>query len=196
MPGCSQGNNVSMNRRITGCGAVFATLMPKAAQADIFGTYTGGAGPHADSALHTYCFDSSLNSAREGAVHGAMDYLQNYTDMSSAFATSCGSAVDVNFQEANLAGSIRGDYVCLTLDPNDSTRCMASRVRLDIAQLQTNTFYANNLAKTIRHEVGHSVGLRHSDSDEHAMVNGEVDDSVNWLHYSDHHKDDHINDYY
>lgn len=189
-------------RPIVGAGIV-ATFLPKSnANADAFGTHSGNDGYLADGNFHTYCY-GSVAAARQGNADSAMQHLADYTDMSRSFDAACGSGTDVRYDDANLSGTVRGDYSCLTVDPGNGNVCSASRVRIDSAEIAAQAAagqYENNINKTFRHETGHSVGMSHYSSSptggvDDCMKSGNINNDATWILYNQHHKD-HVNNAY
>lgn len=187
--------------RVAVAAGVVSTFLPKSpVSADPFGSISADTGPAADSSLHTYC-DGSLDPGEFDNAVSAMNYLESSTDMSVANAGNCQAATDVRFDIGNgLPANVRGRYTCLVWETSP-TVCDGGRVQTNVATLAAGADYENNLDKTIRHEVGHSVGLTHYKSanfpnppngENDAMVSGAVDGDPLWTLYGNHHKD-HIN---
>lgn len=136
----------------------------------------------ADSSTHTYCFQSWVSDASVG--HYAMrDILDDTTDMSDSYSTTCTTSTDVVFRDVNLGGSLRGRYTCMTWYSND--RCNYSIVELDFAQIDIGSNDWHDRRKTSGHEVGHSVGTNHDTIS--MMISGSIPDtSVTWRRFSSH----------
>lgn len=171
--------------------------------ADAFGTNTTDTGPFADSALHTYC-DAGLISTSVDNAASAMAYLDSATDMSDS-SEACQASTDVWFDSTNLPSPTRGQNTCVTLN---GSVCTSADVLVDENQIDSDEgSFDHNLNKTLRHEVGHSVGLSHyagtAENPEESpvagtddsMIGGGVDDDGLWITYTQHHRD-HINNAY
>ena len=180
-------------RKVLG-SALIATLLPKSSvHGDAFGqglpNPPNGEYYKADNWVHTYCYDGgSVSALRKDNMDRAMAYLDDTTDMADQLTTCEASGVDIEFQEFYLDNK-RGDVGCVEMDPNDDTVCRASVVRIDTAA--QGSPFDHNLDKTIRHEMGHTVGLTHGGSDD-AMKQGLVNGDNKWILFTQHHKD-HIN---
>jgi len=187
-------------------GGVAATLLPKSiAQADTFSSGGGEAGVLADSLTHTFCRGSAPDAQWDNE-QAAMAYLQANTVMNVAELNSCAATTDVRWDgRAGLGAGSRGEWGCLDYDA-PSNVCDAARIRVFVGAINANSpagTEENNLNKTLRHEMGHSVGLRHYKTTatpccpgtHDAMISGAIDNGAVWTVYSQHHKDHIDNEY-
>lgn len=184
-------------------GTVAATLLPKSpVAADTFGTGGGEAGLLADSLVHDYC-RGSIPGAQWDDAQAAMVYLDDATDLIDSHSNICYTHTDVRF-DGGAGITDRGVWSCLVV--TSPGVCGANRVQINNTVIVNNSpagTAQNNLTKTVRHEVGHSVGLRHyktagtpcCPAEHDAMISGAIDNGSVWTIYSQHHKD-HINDAY
>lgn len=200
---------------VLGSGIV-ATLMSKSnLLADDFGTYTTGVGPFADNSNHDYCILDPTNWGSDDYImHDAMDYLAGYTDMTTSFNSSCGAHDDVQAKIYDLSGALRGKNTC-RVALNGAGRCDTSLVRIDTQEILTEAYNAEpsdwlyafyrNVHYTLRHEIGHSVGMKHyfslyANLDQNSNTPDEATLTMNSPHayddsqtlYAQHHKD-HVN---
>lgn len=167
----------------------FAVLPMSTASADSFGTGPPEAGWLANGRLHTYCHGAGTSGpTREDIVNYAMAWLANPTVMVRDFHSWCTLNTDViwEFGEIDRARGVRGRYRCLSLSGN-----VCHQATLKIDPVVTGDMV--NHRKTACHELGHSVGLRHSTQ---CMISGAApDDSIQYRRYRSHHIW-HINDHY
>lgn len=154
-----------------------------------------------DSLDHAYCFDASVPSSRRPVYTGSMAYLDDTTAFSDV-AVSCSSITDVAFYEADLGSGIRGYSPCqkwVTWGVCDRTN-----VYVNAAEIFRNTGACGggqprfdvNLITTIRHEIGHTVGLHHipavgalcgPPAGDDAMTSDFTPVSLDWVDYNAHH---------
>ncbi len=144
-----------------------------------------------------------------------MAYLDTATALFDTLIATCNGNTDVLFREVDITNppGTRGSYSCIS--PNGAGRCETSRVDIDVAQIFTDTavrfpgagqpFTDNfniNMLKSIRHEVGHSIGTNNDGTSFIDMnnlfiatgvdvrgctVSGWVPTELRWDLYSPHH---------
>lgn len=152
--------------------------------ADPFGIGGSTGGWRPDNFTHTFCHGPNLDVALFDNVDGRMSNLDVQTSFTDSLV-ACDSATDVVFLDANLSGTLRGQYVCQQLI---GSVCEDSEVTLDPAQLNIGDNDEHDTSKTACHEIGHSVGLTHGGTTD-CMRNGEAPSppsSVNTT-YDSHH---------
>jgi hypothetical protein len=174
------------------------TVPPSAAVADPFGGCNSDEGCEADSAEHIYCYGAGFNNLLEDEADFAMNTSLDAQTQMTADRVGCTSATDVRWFDANLPGSIRGQYDCTNPgNPGPGDICLASDVTLDPDEINQGDDDPEDRKKTACHEVGHSVGLIHGDNKDDCMINGPIPDTTaQWRNFSNHHVQDHINPTY
>lgn len=170
--------------------------------ADDYG-YNGNDGIRfADSADHWYCFTSSVPAGTErNRITGSMQFLDDVTDMYDVAASGCGASTDVAWFHQTPIPEVpgaRGMALCVTHSAWGV--CDQFWAKVDGVQIFSEANGAANfdvnMAKTIRHELGHTTGLRHGSSTSlRAMVSGPVPTDLYYTTYSAHHIG-HINAYF
>jgi len=136
----------------------------------------------ADSNTHTYCNTASVTQT--GATWYAMTTLRDTTDM-TILSVTCNSNTDVQWEESNLSGTLRGSTLCL--NTYSSGACNRFRVRLDITQINIGSWDWYDLRKTAVHELGHTTGLGHYQTITNAMKSGSVNGTaLAWRRYEAH----------
>ncbi len=167
--------------------------------ADPYGWPNPGYTP--DGYDHGDCY-SSVPSADQFYMAEAMEYLDSRTNLYNYHSSTCGDSTDVVWVPSDLPGS-RGAAVCARWASYEYRVCDQFWLQYDTAQIYSETltyntdgdnggnFYAN-FRKTLRHELGHSVGLSHSNDRGDAMETGWVPTQLRYVTYDDHHRD-HIN---
>lgn len=179
----------------------FATL-PAAADA-YPGTYM------ADSPDHYYCFGSSVSFGNLPKYIDSMSYLDDATHLYDVRSSNCGSLTDVVFAEGPLDPYVRGQTTCAR--PINATLCEQFWVQVNPNQVFGDTYSRNgdgdnydlNFVKTIRHELGHTIGLNNDGVGytgaplewRDCMVSGWVPTDLLWTTYSSHHVG-HVNPWY
>lgn len=111
-----------------------------------------------DSTSHTFCYwgiDSITYAAAEDARTKAMDIP---TDLRTSLDNSCPSGVDVVVHDNTPLGGFYGLHSCRSLAA--ANRCQTADVYLDKGSVGNTQV---RRSKTLCHEFGHSVGLRHFD---------------------------------
>lgn len=124
----------------------------------------------ADNAQHTFCFGAT--AAVPAADRPRYDQARTYLDVSTDLwdtVVGCNGATDVVYSQPDLPGTVRGRWTCLNV--SSTNRCLHSTVQVDAVEIFLQTFafypsggqpfadnYSINVHKTIRHEVGHSIG--------------------------------------
>lgn len=189
----------------TAAGSVAATLLPKSSTfGDTFATGGGEAGLLADGRDHTYC-RGTIGANEWDDAQAAMAYLDDATVMfDTPEGIFCANATDVRYDNGVGIGTNRGQWSCIQAGAPGV--CDGNRVQISINNITNDSpagTVPNNLTKTVRHETGHSVGLRHYKTagtpccpvEHDAMISGAIDNGSLWTIYSQHHKD-HINNAY
>jgi len=163
---------------------------------DEFGTSDGDTGPFADSAIHEYCWGPGFDAALKDNATAAFVNLDAQTDMSDSFLPVCNvTTTDVWWFDADLPGTVRGQYKCVTWVVFDSI-CNSSDITLDPAQINIGDFDQLDTTKSACHEVGHSVGLTHITGGDDCMMNGQIpNENAQYQRYNAHHVG-HINGRY
>lgn len=137
-----------------------------------------------------------------------MEYLDSVTDLwdtqSSSSGSSCGSATDIVFIYGNnpTYPTARGAAQCISWVYQPFGICQQSWVWVSTPNIFTDTLnnggngqnYEINVIKTIRHEVGHTVGTNHDIWNIYTIptslmgctVSGWVPTNLVWALYSAH----------
>lgn len=159
-----------------------------------------------DDWAHSWCM-ANVPASNQPRYSQAMASLDAWTNMSTS-SQPCSSSTDVVFIEQPIGGFTRGITACtapVAVSPSLS-RCQSHWSTIDVNQILADTPPGQSLAnvdlnihKTIRHELGHTVGFDHtgqSDWTTHstwgAMVSGWVPTSLNYLAWMQH-QVDHLN---
>lgn len=184
-------------------GILGALLVSDPAAADPFGGQPGGPPYRADGADHWYCFYNITGSERD-PYNAAMEYLDSATDMYDVFTPTCGTSTDVMFlNNPNLDPGVAGLTLCVA--PLAAPVCDGFWIATDSQEYfwylgPGSAPFDVHVGQNIRHEVGHSVGLSHSDTTYSAMRSGVLPDlggyNFVWGLYEAHHINDHINPTY
>jgi len=165
------------------------------ASADPFGLDTQtnnvpGVGGIPDDFQHSYCFEGAgWTAAWQQIVNGRMDVLENQTSYAGfEQGTTCSDAVDVRFQLSSTI-SDRGDYVCAKWFLNNTCNQAIIRINSNSAVLPDD----HQKAKTVCHEIGHSVGLAHGNDQttfwNDCMLSGVAPAGAGFRIYNQHHID-------
>lgn len=162
--------------------------------------YTGGSDPvrAPDSIDHWHCTDQF--DLHHSYLDSAMEQLDDQTVMDRYDASSCGSATDVVWVKTVLGGIDGGTTASKTVCVSHVSWgvCDQHWVLIDQPLIYARAFtdgasdpghwYAVNVQKTMRHELGHTAGLHHSTgsltSTYRAMNTADVPNSnSSWLTY-------------
>lgn len=164
--------------------------------ADEFGTSDSDTGPFADSSIHTYCWGPGFDAALQDNANATMANLDAQTDMSdSPFATCNVTTTDIWWFDADLPGTVRGQYKCVTWVTFDVV-CDSADNTLDPAQINIGSDDELDTTKSACHETGHSVGLTHINGGDDCMLNGDIPNAnAQYQRYNTHHVS-HINGRY
>lgn len=176
---------------VVGClMASLAVTPPAAAHSWGPGTTGGPSNTHgigvyyADSTSHTFCYgqlEAVTTAAAEDARVNALDVP---TDIRTSFDCPA-STVDVLVNDESYSNTWYGLYDCLLLATAD--QCQRADVLLNTRTVGTSQA---RRAKTLCHEFGHSVGLRHFDLGSPGTNNSEPSCMVSgvstWNRYSGH----------
>ena len=179
-------------------------LFPSTGSAD---TYPN-VGWVADSSAHDYCFYTVASGNRQ-PYHDAMSYLASNTDMTTVYKSSCNfDTTDVIFGEGYADGN-RGQAFCINYLAGNA--CDSAAAQVDPSVIFSNVYdhggnglnFTYNKVKTLRHELGHTIGLNNDGVSwssaptywADAQVSGWVPTSLTWVVWSDHHLA-HINSYF
>ena len=157
----------------------------------------------ADSMDHEYCLNYVPSGDQSYAI-SAMEYLDNRTDLYDQYFASCGAATDAVWISTDLEPGYRGLAPCAVWYNEVWKICDQVWLLYDYAEIYSNTIsnggdgdnYFLNLQKTMRHELGHSVGLSHSATVDDCMRSGWVGTYLQFVSYNDHHTYDHLNSWY
>lgn len=196
------------------------TAPPAPVRADGFGPPIH----YADGPDHWYCFSQgTTDPTHRSYATSAMGYLDARTHLYDVYAgASCGSATDVVWVQTDLdqfGDGVFGYAPCAS--ELSSTVCDQRWAMFDYVELFERTVACGNsgedfvasVHKTVRHELGHSLGLRHgtlpSDHEQcdypasdpaagaaDAMASGLGVSDLLLVSYNDHHVDVHLNPHY
>lgn len=113
-----------------------------------------------------------------------MNALDLQTVMVDAYESVCDPATDVVWQFVTLPPGVLGTYHCASF--SSSGVCNRGIVRNDPAQ--TRPSMARHRANAC-HELGHSVGLRHGNSNDYQCMRSGFppDDSLYYRNFQPHH---------
>ena len=175
--------------------ATMAIAVPPAL-ADNFGTNDSTTGPFADDASHDYCWGPGFDAALKDNANNAMSNLDIQTVMTDLYQANCDVVgTDIWWFDADLPPATRGLYHCVTWVTYGSI-CNSADVKLDPAEINIGSNDELDTTKSACHEVGHSVGMAHSGTDDDCMRSGEIPNTnVQYQQYNSHHRG-HINDRY
>lgn len=178
------------------------------------GAEVAGADPYAypnpgfwrDNDFHDYCYHSSVPSGSDRTrINESMSYLDDRTVITDDLDLSCGTDTDVMwiYQDDQFYGST----YCVTWANYIYKVCDAFWITINPGLHLTSTAacgdgyteYNINMIMTVRHELGHSVGLSHLGSSgfsctaapagSDAMTSDWLGyQSLNWTDYNNHHK--------
>lgn len=177
---------------VTVTALVLATAPPSAAHSWGPGNSGGPSSTHgigvqfADSRSHTFCYgqlDAITTAAANDARVNALDIP---TDIRTSF--DCPNAtVDVLVNDDGYSDNWFGLYTCNILVAAGSDQCQRATVYLNTRTVGT---VQARRSKTLCHEFGHSVGLRHFDLGSPGTNNSEPSCMVSgvstWTRYSGH----------
>jgi hypothetical protein len=143
------------------------------ALADTYGTHTADVGPLPDDTVEDYCFTSGFTGFAQEAAMAAMNNLDGQTNMTVRSST-CGAHTDIKFvldtsiasRASTSCGSNPCDQAIIRLNPN--------AIMGDLPPGAAAGSFEFNVLKTMCHEVGHAVGLMHSDTGTDCMRNSDV----------------------
>ena len=153
-------------------GVSLLASLPSVATADDFGTNNPntGTGPRADDRFHDFCSVTPWEADWGAPLFDSMVSLESQTggEVDVQHYSSCGGGTDVVGVRLSSTTMFddRGQYVC---------RSYARTNVCDNGDARVNMDYANTYAtrrKTFCHEVGHSMGLTHTDAYGGCMVSG------------------------
>lgn len=163
-----------------------AAIATGAAYADGWGNNDGWSGARPDDKTHRMCFPSSVPSSLWWAAMDAMDVLQDLTTVTSVYS-SCGSSTDIWVTDSDLGSTWLGLYTCQSFHGNGECNDALVEINYDWYASQSYGWNGPSLESHLQHdlchEIGHSVGLSHDDSDPDCMKNG--DHEIH--HYRVHH---------
>lgn len=159
-----------------------------------------------------YCIHPDITSSQADHIHLAMQYMDSATNLYDISSGSCGTSTDIWFFTSSAPGGMagaRGHAGCAA--PLGFGVCDVAWISYSPGQIfleSTDSFnYLANLSKTLRHEVGHVLGLRHSNgggnmgqcmsqsppcsqgdaNSYQAMKSGWVETHIRWVEYNPHH---------
>lgn len=163
-----------------------------------------------DSTDQYYCFDGTVAFGNIPEIQNAMEYLDDSTSVYDVYSPACGTSTDQVWIEQNLEGSyVFGYSPCARYKPlavcDQAWVIYSPPDHYEAAYAcGGNVAYQGNLIVTMRHELGHTVGLSHAATVGTLCgpVNGYAVDAMvsDWivgntfafLDYNSHHVD-HIN---
>lgn len=136
----------------------------------------------ANNSTHVFCYESLSAGSITVAGQARIEALGKPTDMTTDLDCT-GARVDVHVHDSNY-GRVgwRGAYSCRALNGNNN--CADSDVYINLEYLAN----LDQRRKTMCHEFGHSIGLRH-DTDSGCMQSG----ASTAKRYTAHEINDHIN---
>lgn len=190
-----------------------AFLPTAQAKADDFGFPSPPApGYFGAGADYYFYFDGSVPGVDRYRYNEAMEFLDDATDIFDVPTSTLGSGTDIVFIHASgpIDGNpaIRGKAVCARWA--NALICDQYWILVYIptifAEATDGTNFQINFDKTIRHEIGHTTGLRHSagagpylpgsPGSYQAMISGSVSSSLYWYAYNTSDHIPHINGLY
>jgi hypothetical protein len=158
-----------------------------------------------DGPDHYYCFHSSVPAGLDRSrINDSMNYLDSVTEIVEHLVLSCGTSTDLMWLYSSVAAL--GRTTCVKWANELYHVCDAYWVEVNpSAHLQFTALcaggeseYEVNMILTVRHELGHTVGLSHDDpippdcglpiNGNDAMVSDWVPVSLEWLDYNNHHR--------
>lgn len=121
----------------------------------------GGNCPYADNNLHTFYYNN-VNLKTIDSIEVARTRQLNPTDMDSVVYYSSNADTDVIVEDGYFStgpyANAAGVWTCMTtVAGSNSTKCNQGRLLI-------NTRYGDATYARACHEIGHSVGLDHSES--------------------------------
>ena len=158
-----------------------------------YGWAPGGPNMLPDSTGHSFCYYNIPAGTDRARMVDAMEYLDSATNMYDVYTASCFTSTDVVFVYQTPIpipgiGNARGFTDCRSFVNNFF--CDQARVSIDIWQIGLEatdpTNHEMNIGKTVRHEVGHTVGLSHHPPGTDAMSSGAVPSNWSFFWYTAH----------
>jgi hypothetical protein len=168
---------------------------PEPASANYFGTGSGGCCLFADNSSHTFNY-ASMVSYNRSSMYDRRLYMNDWTALSTSYDSSPDSQTDVvgydeyyttywglDWDGSETGFNIYGYSKCVSTSGTSAGRCQRNEVRFDLAD--TDGWSDSNRRKLACHEMGHTVGLDHTDYDSCLRSNSTTAPTEG---YSDHDK--------
>lgn len=124
-------------------------------------------GPKAPQWSLTYCWGPGFtNSALRQAATDAMNSLDSLTSFAAIYSSTCPAGINILWEQMDLPSPYEeGSQSCISL--STINECVKSVVYLDQAALANYT----ERRSVACHELGHALGLAHSDTATDCMTN-------------------------
>lgn len=150
-------------------------------------------GTVANDSTETFCLGWSFTTDTSLAWY-ALIVLDQTTDMTYSYHSTCQAYTDAVWWEANLDGTTRGRRECYWYGSGGT--CLLNDLWMDFNQIDcglgsvqycSSSYTWEDRAKTAVHELGHAVGLGHDESSSNAMKSGDVSSTAEvWRRYTSH----------
>ena len=159
-----------------------------------------------DGNPHSWCRGANMAQWEVDRVHAQMLWNEQNTDMNRSFDDPCDFSspmTDMHVMNVDLpAAGVRGEASCTAW--HGWWECDRYDVKYDKGEIlqQAQDFsvpFRPNLAKTLCHEIGHTLSLEHyekaspPEGQHDCMISGVVNDNPAWQTIGEHHRNDHVN---
>lgn len=145
---------------------------------DYFGQCNANSPCVADAGPHTWCYGDSLADGQHSWLNQRildwMNKLETFSGVKAAYVGTCDTSgtaqTDVIFKAADLStpGEL-ADTTCMKMsDAYPTTRCDRNTIRIDQPDLLQGDNDNAEADAVVCHEVGHSLGLGHNETQSHA----------------------------